>query len=141
MVAEIEELLVDGFPNSQNRRPLFDSWRNVLTAIQRVVAIDAHWLDGSFATTKPEPADIDVVTHFDGEALETLDPVDATLLRGLVGDKASQALHGCDSYVIAVYPEGHAARPAYEAALSYWDGMFGHGRDGKPKGYVDVVLP
>jgi len=139
-VVEIEQLLVDDFPSSHNRRPLFESWRNVIAAMQRVIPIQAQWLDGSFVTTKEEPADIDIVTHFDGESLEGLDPVDQTLLRGLVGNAASQALHGCDSYVIAAYPAGHAARPAYEAALSYWDGWFGRARDGKPKGYVEVVL-
>lgn len=139
-VDEVEALLVDAFPSSQSRRALFDSWRNVVAAIQRILPIEEHWVDGSFVTAKEEPADVDVVTHFDGPQLEALDPVDQTLLRGLISNKASQALHGCDSYIIAVYPPGHRGRAAYEAALAYWDQLFGHARDGKPKGYVEVVL-
>lgn len=43
-------------------------------------------------------------------------------------------------HLVAIYPDGHTAHGAYRAAVAYWDGWFGQGRDGKPKGYVEVEL-
>jgi hypothetical protein len=101
----------------------------------------AHWVDGSYVTTKLDPADIDVVTVFEGGAYDALDDVDRTLLKGLLSHKISQALHGCDSYFFVEYPPGHPARLQYEAAYAYWDGWFGQDRGGNPKGYVELVRP
>lgn len=140
-IAEIERLLVTDFPTSLSRRPIFDSWRNVVAAIQRVVPVAGHWIDGSFVTTKENPQDIDIVTIFDAPEVEKLDQPSQVLLKGLVYSKVSQALHRCDSYAIVRYPPGHSAQPQYEAAVAYWDDWFGKTRDGRPKGYIEVVLP
>lgn len=137
---EIEALLVEGFPDSATRGPLFASWRNLVAAIQRVVSVQAHWLDGSFVTTKQDPNDIDAVTHLDGALVDALDEVDMTLIKGLLSHKITEALHGCDSYLVVEYPEGHPGRTAYEAAVAYWDDWFGKDRDGNPKGYVELVM-
>jgi hypothetical protein len=138
-VDEVEAALVNAFPTSTRRRPLFESWKAVREAIRRVVAVETEWLDGSYVTRKLDPDDIDMVTHIDGGALDALDPADKALLRGLVSDKASQHLHGCDSYWCAVYPPTHPQHAVYRQAFDYWDKWFGQDRNGQPKGYVEVT--
>jgi hypothetical protein len=137
--AEIEAALVDAFPASARRRPLFEQWRTLNAAIEHFVAIREQWLDGSYVTTKLDPRDVDVVSIVNGSELEGLDAVEEMLLVGLVSGHASRDLHGCDSFLVAEYPPGHPARPTYEAARRYWDDLFRMHRDGNPKGYVQHV--
>jgi hypothetical protein len=139
-VAEIEAALVGGFPSSLRRPALFEQWRTLFQAIERIVEVRAQWIDGSFVTRKEEPGDIDLVSHLDGELLDALDPVEWMLLRGLIAGQVSKALHDCDSFFVAVYPEGHPARDAYERALAYWDAWFGADRAGRSKGYIELQL-
>lgn len=137
-VAEVEAAFANAYPSSASRGPLFEQWRLLSAAIERIVEIQDQWLDGSYVTTKENPADIDLVSHFDGPALDALDPIEKTLLIGLIHGHQSRDIHACDSFYIAIYPAGHPARAQYEAALRYWDNLFGRHRDGDPKGYVEV---
>jgi len=138
-VDEVETVLVDGFPTSMRRRPLFESWKALREAITRIVSVTIERIDGSYVTKKDEPEDIDLVTHIPGAELEALDAADRAMLRGLVSHKISQALHDCDSYYCAVFPPGHPHHAVYQAAFDYWDKWFGHDRNGRPKGYVEVI--
>jgi hypothetical protein len=138
-VDEIELALVDAFPASKTRRPLFEQWRNVVAAIERILPIQEHWMDGSYVTAKLDPNDIDIVTYLDHQDFDGLDDVAKTLLAGLVSNKVSQALHGCDSYWVVAYPEGHPLRAAYEQSRSYWEHWLGTDRTGNPKGYVELL--
>jgi uncharacterized protein DUF6932 len=138
-VAEIEAALVDGFPRSRGRRPLFESWLGVREGIRRIVAVETEWIDGSYVTKKEEPADLDLVTHIEGDALDALDSAGRAMLAGLVANKLSQLLHGCDSYICPVYPAGHPQHALYQQAFQYWDKWFGQDRNGHPKGYVEVT--
>jgi hypothetical protein len=137
-VEEIKRTLVDAFPGSQSRAVIFEQWSMLLAAIERIVSVEAQWIDGSFVTTKEDPGDVDILSHLAGEALEALDGVDWTLLRGLIAGPLSRDLHLCDSYWVAIYPEGHPARGEYERALAYWDDWFGKDRAGNAKGYVEL---
>jgi len=138
-IDEVEAALVDAFPASVTRRPLFESWLALREAIRRLVSIDTEWIDGSYVTTKQDPKDIDVVTHISGPELDALDAPAQATLSGLVSGPVSRHLHGCDSYICAVYPPGHPQHAAYEAAKVYWANWFGHDRAGQPKGYVEIV--
>lgn len=135
---EIKTFFVDAFPASISRPILFERWAVLLQAIERVVEVQAQWIDGSYVTKKPEPGDIDLVSHLDGETLDALPPVERALLRGLIAGQLSKQLHACDSFHIAIYPPGHPARGPYEAALAYWEEWFGTDRGGEPKGYVEL---
>jgi hypothetical protein len=136
---EVEAEFVGAFPASQARRPLFDAWSTLSEAIERVVPLETQWVDGSFISSKIEPGDIDVVSHLDGPSMDELDNPAQMLLYSLVAGPLSKQLFGCDSYWLAVYPEGHPARPVYDQALEYWDQQFGSDREGAPKGYIEVV--
>jgi len=135
---EIERVLVADFPASSTRRPLFDGWRVLCEAVETIVPIDAQWIGGSFVSTKPDPADIDLVSHFDGPTVDALAPASKMLLRGLVAGRPSRDLHGYDSFQVLAYPNGHPARAEYEYAAAYWERFFSHDRDGNSRGYVVV---
>ena len=137
-VEDIERVLVDGFAVSGTRRPLFERWKQVLAAIESLVPVEMQWIDGSFVTTKLDPGDIDVVSHLDGEAMDALDPVQQTLLAGLIAGHPSRDIHACDSFWVPVYPEGHPAREESERAALWWNDFFGKDRDGESKGYVEL---
>lgn len=138
-IDEVEASLVAAFTTSKTRRSLFDSWLTIREAIRRLVQVDAEWIDGSYVTTKTDPEDIDVVTHIPGADLDALDPPARATLRGLISGAISQELHGCDSYVCAVYPPDHPLHAVYQANRDYWDKWFGHDRAGNPKGYVEIA--
>lgn len=102
---EVEKVFVQQFPSSESRPVLFESFKLVRRAIQRVVPIKEQWVKGSFVTDKLEPGDIDVVTILRAEDVDGLDDVDTTLLKGLFAAKTTQTLHGCDSYIVTEYQE------------------------------------
>ena len=137
-VAEVESLLVTGFPTSRTRRPLFDRWVAVREAIRRIVSVQSEWLNGSYVTTKENPGDIDMVTILDPAEVEGLDAASQAMLKGLVAGNASKNLHMCHSFVIVAYPQGHPAHGVYQQNLQYWSALFGHDREGRPKGYLEI---
>ncbi len=137
-VDEVRQTFVDDFPTSVTRPVIFEHWKALVGAIKTILPIDAQWIDGSFVTSKENPGDVDLATFLDGPTLDSLGPVPATLLKGLVGGPISKELHECDSYFVSVYPVGHPGRAAYEAARAYWDQWFGHDRAGNRKGYIDL---
>jgi hypothetical protein len=139
--AELEQVFVEGFPGSTTRAVVFRQWEILNSAIERIIPIKQQWLYGSFVTKKENPADIDLVSHFDGAAMDGLDPVDKMLVHGLISGHYTRDLHGVDSFAIVFYPEGHPARAEYEKAMGFWEDMLAHqGRSGDTKGYVEVKL-
>lgn len=137
-IEDVKSLLVDGFPSSERRRPLFERWVAVREAIRRVTTVEAEWLDGSYVTRKEEPNDIDMLTFFEESAIESLDEASKALLRGLVAKELSRELHACHSFLLVVYPEGHPAHAVYQAGRQYWENHFGHDRSGQPKGFLEI---
>src|SRR5437016_4245337 len=65
-VSEIRAFFVDAFPSSTSRSNLFDRWAVLLEAIERIIHVDAQWIDGSYVTKKQDPGDIDLVSHLNG---------------------------------------------------------------------------
>lgn len=138
-VLEVEATLVDGFPSSMRRRPLYERWLAVREAIRRIVSVQEEWLDGSYVTKEPEPHDVDMVSHLPHDEVDGLDAASQATLLGLVAGHQSRDLHFCDSFVVVVYPSNHPQHAVYKQALQYWDKLFGHDRAGNPKGYVEVT--
>lgn len=138
-VEEIEQVFVDGFPGSTTRAVIFRQWRILCEAVERIIPIEQQWVYGSFVTRKENPADIDLVSHFDGAAMDGLAPVDKMLVHGLISGHYTRDLHGVDSFAIVHYPEGHPAREEYVKAINFWEDTLAHqGRSGEAKGYIEV---
>lgn len=137
--AEIKQAFVDDFPGSTTRAVVFRQWEILCEAIERIIPIKQQWLYGSFVTKKENPADIDLVTHFDGAAMDGLNPVDKMLVHGLISGHYTRDLHGVDSFAIVHYDQKHPAREEYVKAMNFWEDMLAHqGRAGEAKGYVEV---
>lgn len=136
--AEVKTLLVDPFPNSQTRAVLYERWLAVREAIRRVVPVQAEWLNGSYVTKKEDPGDIDMISFLD-PAVDQLDAADQVLLSTLVAEDLSRDLHGCHSFPVIAYPEGHPGHSAYLGAKQTWAAFFGRDRDGNSKGYLEIV--
>lgn len=138
---EIEAVFVHDFKGSTTRAVVFRQWQILNQAIERIIPIEKQWVYGSFVTSKKDPADIDIITHFDGAAMDGLGPVDKMLVHGLISGHYTRDLHGVDSYAIVFYPERHPAREEYVKAINFWDDMLAHqGRKGEAKGYIEVKL-
>jgi hypothetical protein len=136
-VPEIEERLVDGFPQSQTRRPIFEDWNRLLAALTDEIPIRTHWMHGSYVTTKLNPGDVDVVSHYDGPAFDALDPATRDRFNALISGKGIAAPR-CDSLAIAAYPEGHEAHEQYLLLAAPCEEMCRSDRNGNPRGYIDL---
>jgi hypothetical protein len=106
---------VISYPFSSTRRRNFDGWQRLRQALVLLVPVTSQWVDGSFVTAKPDPADLDLTTLFDGPAFDNLPDIKRKAVNGLLAGRACQAIWHCDSFPIAVYPQGHQHRARYEA--------------------------
>lgn len=137
-VDDVHESLVAAFDGSVSREPIFRWWREHRAALDFICPVAEQWVDGSFVTAKPDPADIDIVTVFDGEDVDALPVFKQVLLRYLLNGADTKNPWLCDSYVIVRYPEGDVRFQQTQDSTSYWTGWFGHTSDGVEKGYVRV---
>lgn len=89
------------------------------------------WVDGSFATKKPEPGDIDMIFFVDVNEANRLDAEKQAILKELNDRKISQIRYKCDVFIV----------PNQNADIrSYWRGWFGFSRNEEPKGIVRLSL-
>lgn len=137
--AEVEDALVTPFTASNTRRPIFERWQHHRKAIADYVPIKEQWLNGSFVTDKRDPADLDVVTLYEGSEWDPLPTHKKMVLETLLLHKYTVAYWKVDSYPIAIRPPGHPHHSQYQNAVAYWDDWWGHDRAQTPKGYVVVA--
>lgn len=87
--------LVGRFGQGEQRRRLIPGLREVLRELQQAGCL-LVWINGSFATAVPHPADIDLCYDYRGVALSALDPV---LLPVPDARVAQRARYGCEVFV------------------------------------------
>lgn len=136
---EIKATFVDKFPGSTTRPKLIDGWRLHRRALAEISSPRHQWVDGSFVTSKQDPADIDVASFLDGLAVDALEPHMFQLLRVLTGGNYTRQAWGCDSYLVTIYPSGHVHHDLYRRTRDYWKNWFGRTRDGRQKGFLEVA--
>jgi len=103
------------------------------------VAVEREWVNGSFVTLKRDPGDVDVVSHIRGDLIEALGEDEVRELRDLFDRDRSKRMYGCDGYLLVVRPDGHPQRRVYEDRRNYWHDWWSRERNGRSKGYLDVV--
>jgi hypothetical protein len=136
--AEIEQRLVQTFPLSMTRADIYRGWRARRQVISQVVPIDMEWIDGSFATAKRDPGDIDVATFIQGGLLDNLQADGMQQLDGALRGLRVKLRFGCDAYLIPVRPSTHPLAHLYQLYRGYWDHWWSHDEHGAEKGYVSV---
>lgn len=139
-LAQLESICVAPFTTSSTRQRLLDILRSAIAEITQLGIICDLWLDGSFATKKIDPADIDLVTilrgqdvdgDFSSEQVAFLDQFINQDLRSL----------GLDTYGVPVYPVDTPEHVISEENLAYWRNWFGFARDGiTAKGIIVVKI-
>ena len=137
---DVEQGLVHPFDASRTRRPIFVEWCGLRDHIAEITELGIQWLNGSFATRKLDPNDLDLATFLNGSMIETLDEHRQAALNGLVGGGDTENFPRCDSFAIVEYPEDHPMRSAYVVTRDTFEELF-FGRDvsGVQKGFVEVM--
>jgi hypothetical protein len=136
--SHVEQRLVQSFPQSVTRRALHRGWRDRREELQDLVGIEVEWLNGSFASSKRDPADIDLTTFIDAARLEAVSEDDRKRILDLVQGLGAWLTSGCHGFLVPVRPEGHALRYLYEQARDGWERWWSHDRSGADKGFVEV---
>ena len=139
-VDEVKSALVDGFPGSSTRAAIYEDWLELRGLLSGLITLERQWLDGSFATRKLDPNDLDLVTFADSDEVEALDHVQEAEFHALVSGPSDPAPR-CDSFLIVEYPDDH---PMHAVSVSLRDGFaqefFGNGPGGPgTKGFVEVA--
>lgn len=134
-VPDVKETLVDAFNDGKEHREYLYSRLHVfLEHLAQLLGKPFKvWIDGSFLSTKPEPADVDLVVIAKAGYLNELGVQEKETIRRIFSTERQTVKQrfSCDVYLIL---EGDAARE------HYWLNLFGHDRDGRPKGIIEVGL-
>lgn len=136
-LAEFASLCVAPFPGSASRPALFAELERLVSDLDAAGIPCELWVDGSFLTEKPDPADIDLTVVVHVEAMDALPQhVADDLINTFNGGKRySPAL---DTFIAVQFrkedPRSRADRS------SYWSGWWSRGRDESLKGYAVIKL-
>jgi hypothetical protein len=125
---ELEKHFVEPFEVQDHRQWLVSRFRALVNRITELGIGFEVWIDGSFATEKPNPEDVDALFLFDAEVVNTGSELVQSELASIFGEDGrvdTRLRYSCDVYVIASTDEN---------LRSYWRGWFGFTRDEKPKG-------
>jgi len=140
-VEEVGERLVEAFPESATRRPIYDQWLELREAIRAIVPLERQWLNGSFVSRKPNPRDLDVASFVDGNAVEALTGPERAALDSLCGGSDTERFPLCDSFLIVNYANGHPLAAVAREIEETFDSIF-YGFDDRlnlAKGYLEVA--
>lgn len=135
---ELHDVLVAAFPRSRTRRLIYDYWLLHRAALQDLVEVERQLLAGSFTSDKPDPADADIITVIDGVAFDELPKHRQLLVRSLIAGHYTESFWNCDTHPVLRYPDDH---PGHSRALLVFERItdyFGHDRDGRERGFVEV---
>jgi hypothetical protein len=74
-IDDLERIFVGPFGAAgSHRRRMCERFKAWFSAMEELGVPFEVWIDGSFVTAKPKPADIDIVWLFDGESIQRLKP-------------------------------------------------------------------
>ncbi len=127
--SDLDNHFLSNFAGTKTRATLIQGFKQYLQALRQYGVQFEVWIDGSFATDKRDPSDIDLVVFASGAELNALPPHSQTSLRSLFDRVNIKHTLGCD--VLFSVSEDANAR-------SYWRGWYGFDRDEQPKGIARV---
>lgn len=128
----LQETFVTPFAESTRRALLLAGLLKFVSQLKTLAIKGELWFDGSFATSKSDPDDIDLVVIFERESVEALTTEQQQQIQQLLHQPSARAQYNCDVYC-TVKDDANM--------VSYWRGWFGFKRDGKtPKGIGLITL-
>lgn len=112
-IKEIESSLIF----NEQRLHLFEDYLNYSEELKKLLRSDFYqWINGSFATKKINPKDIDIVNFIDYEIVEKYEK-EITLLK-------QKYFPTIDSYTVKTYPLNHPFLIRYQTDCLYWIDLF-----------------
>lgn len=139
-IENIEEHFVRGFTSSTTRPVIIEGYKRHKKELQETRVNFEQFFDGSFASTKNDPSDIDLVCFADADEIDSLSDAQKLKLSSLFAGKATKATHNCDAYFVAMVPETHPNYQKVRSTRKYWMGEFGYDRLDCPKGIVRTQI-
>lgn len=125
---------VTTFPLSKSRTEIFAAFKSVVDKLERLGCSLDIWLDGSFATEKIDPVDIDFVAVVDAVTFESW----SAEQRQAVEDLVDAPTAPCDTSLAIIYP---TERSNSVELLAFWQKRLGYSSDGlTPKGIVVITV-
>ena len=129
---------VDRFPTSNTRREIYDNFLRFLIEFNKICLPRRLWIDGSFATAKENPNDIDVVIFIDYSQLRNKWKQIKELL-------VKQEGSNLDIFPITEDNEDAKSLLTSEnyfrmkENIRYWEDLFSKDRTGKEKGFAQII--
>jgi hypothetical protein len=139
-IPELENEFVLKIP-SIKRKEIFEAYVKYNDDFKKVCKLEQlhQWINGSYATKKKNPGDIDLVTFLDHNLVHEL------------GSKLdnfkypnSEIIYGVDAYIIEVYPKNHINNFRYVSDKAYWLDRFTKTRrirgNRLSKGFLEIKI-
>ncbi len=128
-LGEVEDKLVF----NEHRRLLFEALKLFFEKKSDHYSLEflEIWLDGSFATLKPNPLDIDVVLFVQYQTFDTYSE------HFEQWKKEFKSM--LDLYFVRVYPESHPLQFRFESDRIYWLSQFSKDRKRRKKGLISII--
>lgn len=137
---DVDANLVRGFTGSQTRATIAEGYSRLIAELARLGLRVEQWLHGSFCTAEANPAELDLVSLVDKDALDNLAPAEQVAVQRLFLGPDSKSEFLCDSYLCVIVPEDHPHYPQSQKTQDYWRRWCGFDRWGFPKGIVRVKV-
>ena len=129
-LADLESHFVTPFDQSARRVEMVARLRAYVSALAEIGIPLELWLNGSFATHKLDPDDIDVAIFASAPIVDALDTERKRRLSQLLDRPTVRLRYSCDVYFL----------PREDEELrSYWRGWFGFTRAEDPKGIPYII--
>lgn len=130
-LSDLKSVFVDPFENIERRQKLLGRFEAFISRLKDVSISMEVWIDGSFATQKEHPGDIDLVVVCEQDEVNRLPVEKQLILKELFEDqKATKLRYECDAYFIINNMHDK----------SYWRGLFGFDRNENPKGIARIEV-
>jgi hypothetical protein len=110
----LKETVVDIFITATTRVELFSGYIECCNLLFDLLGVHRQWVDGSFTSSKKNPADIDVLCFIGHEfSYEVLSELAEAM-------KTKKARFGVVLYAIQTYPKGHPRNNLHKIDRVYW---------------------
>ncbi|RMG72453.1 MAG: hypothetical protein D6722_05395 [Bacteroidetes bacterium] len=132
---------VEPFEPDSTRHQLFQGYVSYNEDLKQLLGSIryAQWIDGSFISTKVNPADIDLVSFIDHQIV---DQHETDLARFIA--QTGKETYGVDAYIVRMYPEEHPYYIRTQSDLVYWEHWFSQSMKNRrkrrfPKGFLEIT--
>lgn len=133
-IEELEQIFLLPFPSSITRANILVEFKLWIKKVKKLKVKCEIWIDGSFATEKIDPQDIDVVLFINGSDIRKLSSEKKLGLETLTNQRLTEQQRKeaiCDSYLS--FSEDVFDR-------RFWEKTFGKSRGEIPKGIFRMYI-